>query len=147
VAARPLCVEELAEICALDFDEDEETTPKLIEGRRWEDSEEAVLSICSSLVVVVDTGHSRVVQFSHFSVKDFLTSDRLASYPGEISRFHIAPEAAHTTLAQACLATLLLFHDSLSNDQVECNFPLARYASQHCSTGWGMPSSEWCRNG
>ena len=132
VAARPLHIEELAEIGAIDFDGAEEATPKLIEARRSENLQRDVLSICSSLIMVVDTGHSRVVQFSHFSVKELLTSNRLATYHSEdISRFHIAPEPAHTTLTQACLATLLQLHDSSSNDQVERNFPLAGYASQH----------------
>ena len=130
VAVRPLRVEELAEILAVDFDGAE--VPWLVGGRRWEQPEEAVQTICSNLVMVVDTGHSRVIQFSHFSVEDFLTSDRLASHHfGDISQFYIAHEAAHTTLTQACLATLLQLDGSSSNDQVECNFPLAGYASQH----------------
>ena len=132
VASRPLRVEELAEIRVVDFDGAEEATPKLIEGHRSENPEEDVLSICSSLIMVVDTGHSRVVQFSHSSIKEYLTSDRLASsIKGGIYRFHIALEAAHTTLTQACLATLLRLDGSSSNDQVERNFPLAKYASQH----------------
>ena len=132
VAARPLRVEELAEILAADFDEAEGTTPTLKEDWRWDDQQEAVLSTCSSLITIVDNGPSRVVQFSHFSVKEFLTSDRLATYHSEdISRFHIALEPAHMTFAQACLATLLRLHDSSNNDQVERNFPLAGYASQY----------------
>jgi hypothetical protein len=126
-----MCVEELAEIRALDFDGAEEAIPKLVEGRQSEDLQQDVLSICSSLIVVVDTGHSHVIQFSHFSVKEFLMSDRLASSPQDISWFHIRLESAHTTLAQACLATLLQLDDSSSNDQLERNFPLARYASQY----------------
>ena len=129
VAARPLHIEELAEIGAIDFDGAEEGTPRLVKGRRSENLQKDVLSICSSLIMVVDTGHSRVVQFSHFSVKEAF--GRLANAPGDISRFHIIPESAHTTLTQACLATLLGLHDSSSNDQVERNFPLAGYASQH----------------
>ena len=132
VAARPLCVEELAEIRALDFDGAEDATPKLIEGHQSKNPEKDVLSICSSLITVVDSGQSRVVQFSHFSVKEYLTSDRLAgSIKGGIYRFHITPEAAHTTLTQACLATLLRLDGSSTNDQVERNLPLAKYASQH----------------
>ena len=131
VAARPLRVDELAEILALDFDGPEGATPKINEHWRWEDPEQAVLFLCSSLIVVVDTGHSRVIHFSHSSVKEFLTSDRLATDFGVISRLHIALEAAHTTLTQACLATLLRLDGSSSNDQVERNFPLAKYASQH----------------
>ena len=125
VAARPLRLEELAEILVPDFHR--------IEPIKWGqgDWEYEVLSSCSSLITLVDNGHSRVVQLSHFSVKEFLTSDRLATSQGETSRFHITPKAAHTTLTQACLATLLRLDGSSSNDQVERNFPLAEYASQH----------------
>ena len=63
-AARPLRVEELAEVLAFDFDV--EGIPKLNPGWRWEDQEEAVLSACSSLVIIVKDGDSRIVQFSHF---------------------------------------------------------------------------------
>jgi hypothetical protein len=130
VAARPLCVEELAEILALDFGA-HETIPKLKKDWRWEDQQQAVLSTCSSLIMVVDSGDSHVIQFSHFSVKEFLMSDRLARFPGDISQFHIPLDYAHTTLARACLATLLQLDGSSSNVQVEHNFPLARYASQY----------------
>ena len=132
VAARPLRVEELAEILTLDFDRTKGATPKIYENWRWKDPEQAVLFLCDTLIMVVDTGHSRVVQFSHISVKQFLTSDRLARSPDRrIFRFHIDLEAAHTTLTQACLATLLQFDGGSSNDQFERNFPLARYASQY----------------
>ncbi|KAI9432211.1 hypothetical protein H4582DRAFT_1821433, partial [Lactarius indigo] len=101
VAVRPLRVEELAEVLAVDFNA--RGGPKLNTDWRWEDNEEAVLSACSSLVAVVKDGDSRVVQFSHFSVKEFLTSSRLASSLGEESRFHIRLESANTILAQASL--------------------------------------------
>ncbi|KAH9012828.1 hypothetical protein EDB83DRAFT_2189553, partial [Lactarius deliciosus] len=101
VASRPLRVEELAEVLA--FDLSPRGIPKLISDWRWEDQEEAVLSACSSLVsIIVDNG-SRVVQFSHFSVKEFLISDRLASCIEDVSRFHIPIEPSHMVLAQACL--------------------------------------------
>ncbi|KAH9013210.1 hypothetical protein EDB85DRAFT_1877177, partial [Lactarius pseudohatsudake] len=101
VAVRPLRVEELAEVLAVDFNAS--GGPKLNADWRWEDNEEAVLSACSSLVAVVMDGGSRVVQFSHFSVKEFLTSNRLASSVGEESQFHIRLKSAHTILAQASL--------------------------------------------
>ena len=125
MAVRPLRVEELAEILALDFTV---ATPELNEDSRSENPEEAVLSICSSLIVVAGSGQSRVIQFSHFSVKEFLTSRRLADFLGEDS---IGDEPAHTTLAQACLGTLLRLDGSLGNLQVDHRFPFARYASQH----------------
>jgi hypothetical protein len=48
---------------------------------------EAVLTTCSTLITVIkeeDNG-SRFVQFSHFSVKQFLTSDRLRTSDAETS--------------------------------------------------------------
>ena len=88
VAIRPLRVEELAEVLAVDFD-DEEGMPKLNPHWRWDDQEQAPLSSCSSLIVIVESDGSRIVQFSHFSVKEFLTSDRLASLNGDVSHYHI----------------------------------------------------------
>ena len=102
-----------------------------IKKRGEPDPEYEVLSLCSSLITLVDNDHSRVAQFCHFSVKEFLTSDRLATSKRDISWVHIALQPAHTTLSQACLATLLRLDGSSSNDQVERNFHLARYASQH----------------
>ncbi|KAH9166012.1 hypothetical protein EDB89DRAFT_255920 [Lactarius sanguifluus] len=141
-ATRPLRVEELAEVLALDFDGAEGAIPKLKEDWRWEDRQRAVLSTCSSLITQVDDGGSQVVQFSHSSVKEFLTSDRLATSKGDASYFHIIPEHAHTTLAQACLGTLLHLDGNADNNEVNDRFPLARYASQHYAQ-FGKVSSHW----
>ena len=126
-AVRPLRVEELAEVLAFDFNT--KGIPKLNVGWRWKDQEEAVMSACSSLVVIVKDGDSRIVQFSHFSVKEFLTANRLAEPIRDVSRYHIRPEAAHTILAQACLGVLLRLDDRVDRDKIK-NFPLARYAAQ-----------------
>jgi hypothetical protein len=131
VAVRPLSVEELAEVLAFDFNA--EGMPKLNPGWRWEDQEEAVTSACSSLVMIVKDGDSRVVQFSHFSVKEFLTADRLAEPIRDVSSYHIRPEAAHTVLAQACLGVLLRLEDRVDRDNIE-SFPLARYGAQYWPT-------------
>ena len=124
-AVRPLQVKELAEVLAFDFTA--EGIPKLNESWRWEDQEEAVTSACSSLVTIVKDGGSRVVQFSHFSVKEFLTADRLAEPMRDVSRYHIELEAAHTILAQACLGVILRLDDHVDKDNVK-DFPLAPYA-------------------
>ena len=103
-AARPLRVEELAEILAIDFDQN--AAAKLVQGWRSENPEEDVLSACSTLIAVIDDNGARIVQFSHFSVKEFLTSDRLrtSSKDGNICEYYIPLEPAHTVLVQACLA-------------------------------------------
>ena len=132
VAIRPLRVEELAEVLAVDFDAARrEGIPKLNPNWRWADQHQAVLSTCSSLIAIVDDGDSQVVQFSHFSVKEYLTSDRLANANGAVSRYHILPESAHTILAQACLGVLLSFDDHVDKYTTEDIIPLGRYAAEH----------------
>jgi ankyrin repeat protein len=143
VSTRPLRVEELAEVLALDFDAAEEGIPALNKDWRWDDERQGVLATCSSLIVVVELdgdsidddsiyddlqGTTHVVQFAHFSVKEFLTSDRLADIKEDISRFHIRPEPAHTVIAQACLAILLR---SDHNDSAKGCSPLSEYAARH----------------
>jgi hypothetical protein len=132
VAVRPLRVEELAEVLAVDFD-DAEGIPRLKPDWRWEDQELGLLSACSSLIAIVQAGDSRVVQFSHFSVKEFLTSSRLADATGgEVSNYHIDLEPAHTVLVQACLGVLLQIQDGVDWD-TRWAHP-ARYAAEHWTT-------------
>jgi hypothetical protein len=124
VAKRPLRVLELSVILTLDF-EAEEQIPELRDD--WQSTDEeytitVLLSTCSNLIAVVGEQYNRVVQFAHFSVKEFLTSDRLATSSTDISHFHILPEPAHTVVAKACLATLL---------QSKFGFILRLYAEDH----------------
>ena len=128
VALRPLRVEELAEVLA--FDLTTAGSPKLNADWRWEDQEEAVLSACSSLVSVIIDHGSRIVQFSHFSVKEFLTSNRLANCMEDVSQFHIPIEPSHAILAQACLGVLLSLDDHTTED-VAKRIPLYRYAANY----------------
>jgi ankyrin repeat protein len=131
VAIRPLRVEELAEVLAVDFDATHQGgTPKLNPDWRWADQHQAVLSTCSSLIAIVDERGSQVVKFSHFSVKEFLTSDRLAHSSEDVSRYHILLEPAHTLLAQACLGVLFRLDDSV-NRRNSRGIPLANYAARY----------------
>ncbi|KAH8979087.1 hypothetical protein EDB92DRAFT_2074137 [Lactarius akahatsu] len=128
VAVRPLSVAELAELLAFNFDVAKDGIPELNSDWRWEDHEQAVLSTCSSLITVVPDEESPVVQFSHFSVKEFLMSDRLATSTGDISQYHISLENAHTVLAQASLGVLLRDPDVTNGAD---SAPLAGYAAEH----------------
>ena len=131
VAIRPLGVEELAEVLAVDFDAAQRGgIPELNPNWRWEDQHQAVLSTCSSLITIVDEGELQVVQFSHFSVKEYLTSDRLANAGRGVSCYHILPEFAHTILAQACLGVLLRLDDHVDKENA-VDIPLANYAAEH----------------
>ena len=129
VAIRPLRVEELGELFAIEFDRD--AGPNLKEGWRPESAEDAVLSACSSLIAVIENKGSKVVQFSHFSVKEYLTSDRLrTSEMGNVRHYHIPLDVAHTIFARACLTVLLQLDENVHKKRLE-TFPLAFYAAQH----------------
>ena len=128
-AIRPLRVEELAEIFAIEFGPNELTN--IMECWRPENPEEAVLSACSSLIAIIDDRGSKIVQFSHFSVKEYMTSDRLqTSDIGHVCDYHIALEPAHALLARACVAVLLQWDEKVDRERV-ATFPLAEYASSH----------------
>jgi ankyrin repeat protein len=128
VSIRPLRVEELAEILAVQFDVG--ALPEFNPDWRFGDAEEAVLSVCSNLISVVDVEDYQVVQFSHFSVKEFLTSDRLAAAREDLSGYYIVPHSAHAILAQASLSVLLKLDDRVNKDSIK-NFPLSGYAAQY----------------
>ena len=128
VSIRPLRVEELAGILAVDFDE--AALPTFKAAWRSEDSEEALMSVCSSLIAIVDRGDYQVVQFSHFSVREYLTSERLAKSEEGLSYYHILPEPAHTIFAQASPSVILQLDDKIDRNTLS-HFPLAPYAAQH----------------
>ena len=138
VVSRPLRVEELAEFLAFDCDVGQ--IPKYYEDWRLEDPADAVLSTCSTLLSLVNAQDSQVIQFSHFSVKEFLTSARFAEKRDTISsRFHISMTPAHSLVAKACLGVLLHLDKNVTRWTLR-KFPLARYA------GSSMPAQGVSQN-
>jgi len=127
-ASRPLSIAELAEFLAFDFEA--ECIPEYLEDWRPEDPGHAVFSTCSSLLTVINVNDSRVVQFTHFSVKEYLVSTRIAKAKDVVSRFHVSMTSAHTMVAQACLGTLLHLDESITETGLE-KYPLAQYAVAH----------------
>ena len=142
VAMRPLRVEELAEVLAFELDTAGGELPKYHPDWRWEDQEHAVLSACSSLITIVDNDDSRVIQFSHFSVKEYLTSERLSAASGAVSQYYISMEPAHLILARSCLAVLLNLDTYVDGEHKKSSdeggsrdsdegIPLLMYAAEH----------------
>ncbi|KAH9958458.1 ankyrin repeat-containing domain protein [Russula dissimulans] len=127
ISARPLHVEELAELFAIQ--PNEESIPTFNVDWRPEKAEESILSACSTLVTCVNVGGDQIVQFSHFSVKEYLTSDRIANSK-DVSHFHILQRPAHSLFARACLSVLLQFDDNIDKDKLK-NYRMATYAAQH----------------
>ena len=129
VAFRPLRVAELAEVLSFNF----QTTPvpKFHEDWRQGDPVHAVLSLTSCLLAIVNAEGSRVVQFSHPSVEEYLTSARLAETNDIISRYFISMTPAHTLAAQLCLAILLHLDKNIVNRDSLEKYPLVEYAAEH----------------
>ena len=131
-ASRPLRVEELAELYAFDFKTG--SIPRFQENQRLKDPLHMILSTCSSLLAIADGGDclGKVIQFSHFSVKEFLMSARLAKTSDiTFRRYHVSMTPAHTLAAQACLGILLhLDKDAITRDSLT-KWSLAEYAAVH----------------
>jgi hypothetical protein len=126
---------EVAEIAAIDtdrcpaFDPDEVLQDPL-----------DVLSICSSLVIVVDPDSSLTdgseyaingtkVLLAHYSVKEYLVSTRI--FESKASSFGLRPLLCHQTIAKCCLHYLLQFDrsDALTKYNLT-RFALAEYSAQ-----------------
>lgn len=128
VAFRPLRIDELAEVLAIR--PDNRQILQYSTDWRLRDAQEAVLSACSSLIVIVRVNGSPVVQFSHFSVMEFLTSDRLTNLTEDLSSYYISPRSAHVFIAQASLSVLLYLGDRVDKENIK-RIPFAQYAARH----------------
>ncbi|KAA6411304.1 MAG: hypothetical protein FRX48_04584 [Lasallia pustulata] len=149
-SSRPLRIEELAEIVAVNIND----SPWFDHTARFPDQED-VLAICSSLVAVEDVrieeddseydkyllqrqygstplNRIQVVKLAHFSVKEYLVSKRIRDQAAATARYAIQEIQANQSIAAACLAYLLQFnqHDSLTSQTLE-DFPLAGYAAKY----------------
>ncbi|EMD37418.1 hypothetical protein CERSUDRAFT_123391 [Gelatoporia subvermispora B] len=125
--SRPLRISELAELLVMDFVST--ALPEVREDRRLPDPERTLSSLCSSMILV--DSKTRAVQFAHYSVQEYLTSERLRK-DNDCSHFYIETGHAHATLAAACLSTLLQF--SRPTDDIPhrtSQFPLAEYSAPH----------------
>lgn len=120
----PLHVSELAEVVAIN-----------VKGGTWVDPEarftepNEVFSILSNLVTIEDApgistnaNETPIVRFSHFSVQEYLVSDRILTQSAR--RFAVQRLPAIKHLAEAICAYLLHLPDCDSREQCEKNFPL-----------------------
>ncbi|KAI0263574.1 ankyrin repeat-containing domain protein [Gloeopeniophorella convolvens] len=130
-AARPLSLVEAAEILAIDFDSD--PIPTLRPEKRPNNPEAAIMSTCSTLVIIVkgDQDSSRIVQFAHMSVQEYLTSDRLARAADGLSHYHVIPGLAHSLLAQVCISSILFDGQQRSQKTESPDSPLSDYSNRY----------------
>ncbi len=131
---RPLLLEELAEIFILDpeksppLDEDDRLFPakavlKYLPGLVTE-----VAVFCNEIESVRYEINVTEIRFAHFSIKEYLSSDRMAD-----SYFSTRdPDASHLYIAESCLAYHLHFSETvLVNEKILLQYPLWEYAIKH----------------
>ena len=128
---RPLSVEELAEVVAIDVDRE----PAFDRDDVFEDAMD-VLDICSSLVSVVTTKGSliRIVALAHYSVQEYLVSARICQ--GSAALYGMQTTACHGYIAKGSIGYLLQYEkgafnrfDSAQSLHEAC--ALARYAAKY----------------
>ncbi|KAF2193423.1 hypothetical protein K469DRAFT_728677 [Zopfia rhizophila CBS 207.26] len=130
---RPLRIEEAVDAIVVDTEGD----PYFSLKYRMPDPQE-ISRYCSSLVAVVSMTEcsdgedsERVeLQLAHFSVKEYLTSNRLDS--GIAQDFQ--ESTARAAIAKACLAYLLHFDREIPLKEVVQGFPFARYSAEFWMT-------------
>ena len=139
-SARPMPITEIAEVLTVDAEDD----PLVDVERRFEDPYD-LLTICSSLVTTVRQQVQRlfqspsedeeVLQFAHFSVREYLESSRI--HNGPAGKFAIQGRRAHTLIAESCIMYFLQFDllqtdlESYSVAQIIEEYPLAKYAARY----------------
>ncbi|KAF3254019.1 hypothetical protein TWF192_003533 [Orbilia oligospora] len=132
---RPLKIKEVIDAIAVDTETDEYFNPKY----RMPNPNE-VLSYCSGLVVAVPVhvvkhswgggAISTELQLAHFSVKEYLASDRL---DGDIKQ-HFQEDVAKGSIATICLAYLLHLDHEASVGELRNTYPLAQYSARYWTT-------------
>ncbi|KFY32241.1 hypothetical protein V493_00374, partial [Pseudogymnoascus sp. VKM F-4281 (FW-2241)] len=144
-SSRPLSVEELAEVVAINVDRE----TAFDRNEVLEDPME-VLDICTSLVSVVmlqvpSFGErnrrmltiSRTVTLAHYSVQEYLISGRICQ--GRAARYSIQPAACHGYIAKGSIGYLLQYEKGLfdrfeSARSLQQVYTLAHYSAEHWIT-------------
>jgi ankyrin repeat protein len=142
-SARPLTIKEAVDAIAVDTEGDQYFNTEF----RMPVPQE-IARYCSSLVVIVPTithwlgpesGHDSdywvsdyvpysdgKLQLAHFSVKEYLMSNRLDS----VIKRDFRTTTASASIARVCLAYLLHFNQEFPPKEVRVRFPLAQYSAR-----------------
>jgi hypothetical protein len=130
---RPLRIEEAVDAIAVETEEDPYFDIKDRLPDPWE-----ISCYCSSLVVVVSAKEHSYnkddkpveLQLAHFSVKEYLTSNRLNN---DIAQ-KFQEVVAKASIATVCLAYLLHLDLDLPTKELKKTFPLAQYCARYWIT-------------
>jgi ankyrin repeat protein len=140
-SARPLSVKEVAEVVAIDVARD----PAFDRDDVLEDPLEA-LNICSSLVTISTIQAEgrpdpaqRIIVLAHYSVQEYLISDRIKQGPAKQYNMHEAE--CHGVMMDGCLKYLLQLQRPLSEEVIQTS-ALARYAAEFWSRHLGQTGED-----
>ncbi|KAJ5933712.1 hypothetical protein N7454_006041 [Penicillium verhagenii] len=134
---RPLTLEEAVDAIAVDLDCYPSFDPMLRMPQPRE-----ILRVCSSLVSLVSRkdGDDTVeeLQLAHFTVQQYLESDQIQKALSQedlefASKFQtgLMRATAKGILARTCLAYLSQLDGSMTINEIQTEFPLARYSAQY----------------
>ncbi len=138
---QPLSLLELAEVVAIDEDEE----PRFDPERRFPEPRD-ILLMCSSLVTATEEKdrfwetyfepeieRAIMIRLAHFSVKEYLISSHIID--GAARKYSIQEIDANVRIARDCLSYILYFTEDIPKparghevDEYLSSFPLARYA-------------------
>ncbi|KAJ4300817.1 hypothetical protein N0V90_002905 [Kalmusia sp. IMI 367209] len=135
-SARPLTVEEIAEVVAIDVTRD----PAFNRDEVLEDPLEA-LNICSSLITITMNKPKptvrlrrrpvqRIVALAHYSVQEYLVSNRIKQ--GSAKQYSMQEVECQNAITRGSLKYLTQFQQPLSTEILEAS-ALARYAAEFWS--------------
>ena len=136
-AARPLSIQELIDAVAVEINK-----PTGLNRRRRLQDSNGIRDICGGLIDIgLSADHmtenhdeeelTRTVRIAHFSVQEYLESERIRHQKAAI--FGLTSATAHAEVAQICLIYLL--DDSLSRSKLDQSileeYPLAKFAAEY----------------
>ena len=121
-----MSLNEIAEVLTVDMESD----PLVDFERRLEDPQD-LLELCSGLLSInsKDWEGKETLQFSHFSVREFLESPRLDNGPAR--KFAVDEMRANTLIAESCIAynmNLESLQVNMPRSIIREKYPLSQYA-------------------
>ena len=121
-AKRPLTVSELIDGTAVELGDNPRLNPN---GRLF--GEDEIRRVCPGLIEVDARPDDKTstVRIAHFSVQEYLESERILQH--KAATFRVRKLEAHAEIASICLTYLL--EPALSRDSME-EYPLALYAAK-----------------
>lgn len=140
---RPLELNELAEAIVIDLD----LSPCFSEDRRSFNPMDAVSPIVGLVNIFCDDNKTELVEFAHFSIKEYILSDRIPDGPAKV--YFLEEDHSNIQIARSCLSYCSYWAEKLFTGDQGRNHqyskpPLRSYSSRYWATHIeSVPSNKW----